>query len=171
MKKNPQRKGSALTAEQVRFLILSGEFTSDELFEVQRSIARGELAADEERTRQSAINASLDASEVASVLTVDVETIDRMAAAGSLFAFAFHGERRYPTWQFTGDPQRPVLPGLAELTSALRDDRHPASILGFMTTPQRSARTHGRPTTPIEWLMNGGDPQKLRDILESFLQS
>ena len=105
------------------------------------------------------------------MLNISSEKVDRLSVSGDLFAFEVAGERRYPTWQFTGDADKPVLPHLADLTGAFRDGMHPASILGFMTTPQNSARTRGKPTTPVEWLANGGDPQTLRDILESFLQS
>jgi len=162
---------SSLTEEQVAFLLESGAFTSDELAATQASIARGELAAAEHATRTAAIKASLTASEVAALLADDEEGIERDRADGTLFAFTIDGVWRYPSWQFTSNPSQPVLPGMAVLASAFPADMHPASILGFMSTPQSSARVHGEPATPVSWLISGGDPEHLRGILESFLMS
>jgi hypothetical protein len=171
MTKDSQHGDSSLSDEQIAFLIESGEFTPEELAETQASIARGELAESERRTRQSAVKASLSAEEVATQLGIDVAQVEYRQADGSLFAFTTHGQRRYPTWQFTGDPRQPVLPGLARLVSGFPDDKHPASILGFMSTPQESLRVDDERLTPVEWLLQGGNPQRLVDILESFLQS
>ena len=89
----------------------------------------------------------------------------------SLYSFIAGGKRRYPTWQFTDDPALTVLPGLTTLVNAFPNDMHPASIQNFMATLQERLRVHGDRMTPVEWLLHGGDPQALLDILESFLQS
>lgn len=166
-----QPRDSSLSEEQIAFLIESGTFTPEELAETQARLARGELAEAERKTRLEGINASFIAEEVATKLGVDIDQVHQRQAEGNLFAFTAEGERRYPTWQFTGDPRQPVLPGLARLASAFPDDMHPASILGFMSTPQDDARIGGVPMTPVAWLLRGGDPQVLRDILDSFLMS
>jgi hypothetical protein len=171
MTNESQSRGSYLSKEQVAFLIESGDFTPEELAETQASIARGDLAAAERKTRLEAINASLSTEEVAAKLGVDIAEVHRRQAEGILFAFTAEGEHRFPNWQFTGEPRRPVLPSLKLLVSAFPKDMHPASIRGFMSTPQSSARIHGVPVTPVDWLLHGGEPQKLRDILDSFLQS
>lgn len=171
MTKEFRHGGSSLSDEQSAFLIESGAFTPEELAETQASIARGELAEAERRTRQSAVKASLSAEEVATQLGIDVAQVEHRRADGSLFAFTTDGEHRYPTWQFTGDRRRPVLPGLARLIRAFPDDKHPASILGFMSTPQESLLVDNERLTPVEWLLQGGNPQRLVDILESFLQT
>lgn len=171
MTEEPQARGSSLSNEQITYLIESGSFTAEELAEAQARIARGELAEAERRTQLAAIRASLSAAEVAAQLGVDVDEVDRLRDAGNLFAFAADGELRYPTWQFTGDLRRPVLPGLALLVSAFPDDMHPASVRGFMSTPQSSARIDGVAVTPVAWLQHGGDPQLLTDIIDSFLMS
>ena len=170
MTEKDQPGGSALSKEQAKFLVESGSFSPEELAETQAQIARGELAEDERATRLEGINASVSAAEVAAHLGVNMETVANNLAAGELFAFAMAGEPRFPNWQFTGDARQPVLPGLAQFTDAFAD-KSPASILGFMTTMQRSARIDGVPMTPVNWLLEGGDPQVLREILDSFLQS
>ena len=48
---------------------------------------------------------------------------------------------------------------------------HPATVLGFMETPQRNAHIDGRRVMPGGWLLHGGDPQVLRDIFEAFLMN
>lgn len=161
---------TSLSKEQIDFLIESGDFTPEELAETQASIARGDLAEEERTTALKAVKASLSA-EVATQLGLKVAEVERRRANGALFAFKADGERRYPTWQFTGDERQPLLPDLALLVSALPDDMHPATVLGFMSAPQRSLLIDNERLTPVEWLLKGGRPQKLVDILESFLQS
>lgn len=163
--------GSALSVEQVAYLIEVGEFTQEELADAQARIARGELAAEERATRQQAIADSLDSSAVGALMGIDAKEVDHRRVNGALFAFDVDDEFLYPTWQFTDDPQRPVLRGLESLIRALPADWSPAGTRAFMATPQRSARIDGVPVTPVEWLLRGGDPQTLSDILDSFLQS
>lgn len=171
MTNEPQPQGSSLSDEQVAFLIESGAFTAEELAETQARIARGDLAEVERNARLEGINASLSPEEVAAKLGVDIAQVHQRQEEGHLFAFTAEGERRYPLWQFTGDPRQPVLPGLPQLVSAFPKDMHPASILGFMSTHQSIAPSDGSPVTPVDWLLQGGDPQELIDILDSFLQS
>ena len=108
--------------------------------------------------------------EVAQVLSIDAARVRRRQAKGDLYAFVAGGKHRYPRWQFTGDPARPVLPGLAALVQGLPADMHPASVQGFMTTPQEDLRVDGIGMKPVDWLLRGGDPQALLEILGSFLQ-
>lgn len=157
--------------EAATYLIESGVLTRLELADAQARVARGELTELEERARLEGIAASLSADEVASRLGLGVDEVELRRVAGRLAAFTSDGEHRYPTWQFTADPQRPVLPGLPQLVSAIPDEMHPASVLGFMTTPQNSLRIDGRKVTPPEWLLAGGDPQDIINILHSFLMS
>lgn len=169
--KKRQPRGGALSDEQVAFLIESGTFTPEKFTEVSTRVARGDLAEAERKTRLGAASASLSAAEVALRLGIDVSRVRHRQAKGGLYAFIVGGKRRYPTWQFTSDPAQPVLPGLATLVKAFPHDKHPASIQGFMSTPQSSLRADGEPMTPPEWLLQGGDPQALVNILDSFLQS
>jgi hypothetical protein len=168
--KKSRPPGTALSDEQVAFLIESGSFTAEELAETQASVARGDLAAEERKTRLGAVTASLSAAEVAERLGIDASRVRRRQAEGSLYSFKAGGKRRYPLWQFTDDPAQPVLPGLATVSKAFQD-RHPAGIQGFMSTQQESLRLDGECVTPPQWLLAGGDPQAVVNILDSFLQS
>ena len=165
-----QPRGGALSDEQVAFLIESDAFTEQEFADTEARLARGDLAELERKTRLGAITDSLSVAEVAQVLSIDAARVRRRQAKGDLYAFVAGGKHRYPRWQFTGDPARPVLPGLAALVQGLPADMHPASVQGFMTTPQEDLRVDGIGMTPVDWLLRGGDPQALLEILGSFLQ-
>ena len=165
-----QPRGGALSDEQVAFLIESGAFTATEFAETEASLARGDLAKLERKTRLAAITDSLSVAEVAQVLSIDAARVRRRQAKSDLYAFLAGGRRRYPLWQFTGDPARPVLPGLAALVHGIPADMHPASVQGFMTTPQEDLRVDGERMTPVDWLLRGGDAEALVAILGSFLQ-
>jgi hypothetical protein len=169
--KKRQPRGGALSDEQVEFLIESGAFTSDEFADIEARLDRGNLAELERKTRLEAVTDSLSAAEVALRLGVDASRVRHRQAKGGLYSFMAGGKRRYPFWQFTNDPAQPLLPGLVILVKGLPDDMHPASIQGFMSTPQEDLLVDGERVTPVEWLLHGGDPQALVDILDSFLQS
>lgn len=168
--KKSRPPGTALSDEQAAFLIESGSFTAEELAETQASVARGDLATEERKTRLSAVTASLSAAEVAERLGIDASRVRHRQTEGSLYGFMAGGKRRYPLWQFTDDPAQPALPGLAAVIKAFQD-RHPAGIQGFMSTPQESLRVDGERLTPPQWLLAGRDPQVVVNILDSFLQS
>jgi hypothetical protein len=169
--KKRQPRGGALSDEQVAFLIESGTFTAEKFADIEASLARGDLAKLERTTRLEAVVNSLSADEVALRLGIDASRVRHRRAKGGLYAFTAGGRRRYPLWQFTSDPARPVLPGLAALVKGFQEDMHPASVQGFMTTPQMDLLVDGKRMTPVDWLLHGGDPQDLVDILDSFLQS
>lgn len=164
-------RGGALNDEQVAFLVESGDFTAEEFAETEASVKRGDLAEEERKTRLGAVTASLSAAEVAEQLGIDASRVRHRQAKGSLHSFMAGGKRRYPTWQFTGNSAQPVLPGLAAVIKAFPSDKHPASIKGFMSTPQESLLIDGERVTPAEWLLHGGNTQAVVDILDSFLQS
>lgn len=166
-----QSRGGALSDAQVQFLIESGDFSPGEFDEVSASVARGELANAEHRTRLAVVAASLSAAEVADLLGIDQSRVRHRQAKGSLYAFSVAGKRRYPTWQFTVHEMQPVLPGLATVVKAFPADMQPATIQGFMTTPQESLRVDDEAVTPPEWLLHGGDPRNVVAILDSLLQS
>jgi len=161
----------ALTDEQAEFLIRSGAMTPQGLAGAQASVASGDLDDSERLAAQQAIEQSLSAVEVATRLSIDLDEVDQRQHRGELFTFTSRGEQRYPTWQLTADPRRPVLPGLAQCITAIPEGMHPATVLGFMTTPQDDVHVDGQPATLADWLLNGGDPQIVRDAFDSYLRT
>lgn len=170
--KRHQPRGGGLTEDQARFLVESGDFTAEELAETEKQVAAGELANEERQTRLSAIARTLSAAEVAERLEIDPSRVRHRQSKGLLYGFLVGGKRRYPTWQFVAGTNVP-LPHLASVVEAFPEDWHPAGVEAFMTVPKSSlvSGESSERMTPVEWLMSGGDPQAVVDILDSFLQS
>lgn len=167
-------RGRGLTDEQARYLVESGDFTAEELAETERAVADGELALEERNVRLGAISRSLSATEAARRLGVDPSRVRHRQAKGLLYGVLIGGRRRYPEWQFvpgSGDP----LPKLGQVIKAFPEDWQLATVESFMTTPKSALRApgdrNGERLTPVEWLLNGGDPEAIVGILDSFLQS
>lgn len=156
-----------LTSQQRRYLIQSGDFTPEEFAETEESVARGELREMEQRTSLGTVAASYGESEVAALLEISQEDVRRLYSESKLYAFDAAGVTVYPRWQFTDETSDGLLPHLAHiLQSFLPDDRHPASVQGFMTVPKEDLLFHGEWQTPVQWLLRGASPDLIDDILE-----
>ena len=171
MTTEPESGREVPSPETVAFLIESGKFTEEPWARVVAAVARGDLAARERKSAQRALDATITPAMVGIRHGVDAAKVERLRSTGNLYAFRSQGQWRYPNWQFTGDRQQPLLPHLAFLIASIPVDMHPATVLGFMETPQRSALIDGQRVMPGEWLLRGGDPQTLRDIFEAFLMN
>jgi hypothetical protein len=169
--KKREPRGGTLSDDQVRFLIESGDFTEEEFRETEARVERGELAEEERKTRLEVVTSSLGTAEVAERLGIDTSRVRHRQAKGGLYSFLVGNKRRYPAWQFTGDAKQPLLSGLATLVKGLPEGMHPASVQGFMTTPQESLTINDERVTPAEWLQRGGAPQALVTILDSMMRS
>jgi len=161
--------GVGLTGEKEPFAVTSGAMTREEWDDARARVARGELARLERRTEREGLDGATTAQDAASRLAVSPRSLAYFS--GDLFAFVIDGKLRYPTWQFTGDRDKPVIPDLAQLVRAFDDDMHPSSIAGFMNTRQQDAYLDGVQLTPVEWLLRGGNVELLVDILGGFLMS
>lgn len=157
----------AMTAEQARFLVKSGSMTAEELAENEAEVARGELEISEYRTALEPIVASFGPRTVAELLEIDDADVAQLVVEGQLYAFSSGPSLRFPTWQFVeGDrADQRTVPGLVDLVVAIPRSMHPASVLGFMLTPQDDLRVQGRRVTPLRWLKDGGDVEDVLDIL------
>lgn len=158
---------AALTAEQRTCLIESGAFTAEDLATSDARVARGVLRVSEQRTALQAIAASYGESEVAQHLGISGEEVSTLRAAGELFAFDSTGITVHPRWQFTADAPDQRLPYLDRIIKAAPEGWHPASLQGFMTTPQRHLQSDGKRLTPIQWLLQGRGPDRISELLES----
>lgn len=159
--------GPGLTPQQRRYLIESGDFTPEEFAKTAERVARGELREIEQRTSLATVAASYGESEVATLLTIRLEDVRRLRNEGKLYAFDAAGVTVYPRWQFTAETSDGLLPHLDHiLQSFLPDERHPASIQGFMTVPKDDLLFHGEWQSPVQWLLRGASPDRIDDILE-----
>lgn len=156
-----------LTSQQRRYLVESGDFTPEEFAETEERVARGELREMEQRTSLDTIAASYGESEVAALLEIPREEVRSLHSEGKLYAFDAAGVTVYPRWQFTDETPDGLLPHLAHLLeSFLPDERHPASVQGFMTVPKDDLSLHGEWQSPVQWLLRGASPDVIDDILE-----
>lgn len=164
-------RGDGLSTEQAAYLTDSGAFASDELEAIEASVRSGTLERAVRETRVATLRDAFSASEVASLLGIDASRVRHRHAKGHLFAFLAGGKRWYPRWQFDGSPTWTVLPSLPTLVEALPGDLHPATIGGFMTTPQRGLRIDGANVSPAAWLRSGGDVDEVLRLLDGYLAS
>lgn len=155
--------------EQERIFIRA--YGSERYEDAKRRVAGGELDASIRRTRSNGLSAALTVHEAAEWIGTGTGLVLADVHIGDLFAFVCDDELRLPAWQFTADPDAPTLRYLSRLISHFEPDEHPATILGFMTTPHDDTLIDGVPVTPIVWLLADGDPQELIDMLDSFLMS
>jgi hypothetical protein len=91
--------------------------------------------------------------------------LKRLREAQYLHAIEHDGELRYPEWQFSNEPNRPVVPGIDTVTAAIPENWTLATINAFMEAPQPTLSIDGLPQTPAQWLDGGGDPTKVAEIL------
>lgn len=157
----------AMTADQARFLVQSGSMTAEQIAENEAEVARGELEVLEFRAELEPIVASIGVGAVADLLNIDNAAVAQLEAKGELCAFRSGSLLRFPTWQLVeGDrADQRTVPGLTNLVAAIPRSMHPASVLGFMHSPQDDLRVHGHRVTPLRWLKDGGDVQNVVEIL------
>ncbi|MDY0913006.1 hypothetical protein [Rathayibacter festucae] len=166
-----QSPGGGLIQAEADFLVESGTMTAEELTAAEAEVARGELADLERRTRLQAIVDSFGTAEVAARLRIDETRVRHRKAKDGLYAFKVGSKLRFPAWQFTDDRERPMLPGVPALVKAIPADMHPASVHGFMTTPQEELLIGETSVTPVRWLTGGGDPREVLVALAEFDES
>jgi hypothetical protein len=106
-------------------------------------------------------DSALSVTDAAAMLGVDTSRIRHRLAAGRLIGWKDRGGWRLPAWQFTGSG---VLPGLETVLAAIPDDQPPLVVAAFMTTPQVDLPISGRPATPRQWLLAGGDPERVAQL-------
>ncbi|WP_024877864.1 hypothetical protein [Saccharomonospora piscinae] len=102
-------------------------------------------------------DSALTVSEAAALLGVDDSRIRHRLKEGRLTGWkAAQGGWRLPAWQFTPSG---VLPGLDVVLRAVPADQPALVVAAFMSTAQSDLVINGRPATPRQWLLAGGDPE------------
>ncbi|WP_311245377.1 MULTISPECIES: hypothetical protein [unclassified Microbacterium] len=169
-----QSPDDGLTAAEREYMVSSGAFTPEKLAEIDRNLAAGQLERVEARTRTGAVLRTLSSSDVSELLGIDDSRVRHRVSKGLLYGFMTGTKRRYPQWQFDdGGP----IPHLAAIIRAFPADWPPAKIEAFMTVPKSSLRGEllGHPEiermSPTQWLVEGGEPDVVIGIIESFLLS
>lgn len=162
-----RERPDAMTQAQADFLVESGSMTAEELVENEAEVARGDLAAIERQTELEPVIESVGSARAGALLGIEESSVRHRKDKGLLYSFKTDRSLRYPTWQFieSDDPKRRTLPNLSAVVKAIPDTMHPASVLGFMTTPQADLMVEDEAVTPVEWLKGGGDVQEVVDLL------
>jgi len=106
-------------------------------------------------------DSALTVADAATTLGVDTSRIRHRLAARRLIGWKDRGGWRLPAWQFTNSG---VLPGLEAVLAAIPDDQPPLAVAAFMTTPQEDLRVNDRRATPRQWLLAGGEPERVAQL-------
>lgn len=108
-------------------------------------------------------DSAITAEEAASRIGVDSSGIRRRLNEDRLIGWKDRrGSWQLPVWQFTDDD---ILPGLTEVLAELPDDQPPLAVASFMATVQPDLIVGECPVTPREWLLAGGDPKRVAELL------
>lgn len=104
---------------------------------------------------------ALTVAEAADTIGVDASRVRHRLLAGRLTGWKDKGGWRLPAWQFTDTG---VLPGLDHVLAALPADQPALVVAAFMTTPQEDLLAGARPISPRNWLLAGGDPDRVAGL-------
>lgn len=161
-------RGSGMTAAQEDRLVRSGALSSERLASAKARVAGGSLVRRLGESRAHTLADSLTPSEVSTLLHIDQSTVSHRRSDGGLYSFTVGRGRRYPSWQFVDGGG--VLPGLAVIVKSIPKEMHPTTVRGIMTTPQPTMRAGGASLTPRDWLVGGGDVERVTAVFEGTLQ-
>ncbi|QDP97708.1 hypothetical protein FOE78_18935 [Microlunatus elymi] len=133
------------------------------------------IAAHDAGVARDLVNSTLSTRQAAELLARDTSNITRGVQENRYYAVRVAGRLRLPEWQFIehttydyipGEDAVPEvehvpLPNLSRLVSHIPPGVHPQVIAGFMQTSQPELDD----TSPIEWLVGGGDPDPVCDLV------
>ena len=115
---------------------------------------------------EDALNGSLTTQQVIARLKLTTSNLRRLREAHYLHAVSHAGDIRYPEWQFSNEPNRPVVFGINIVSVAIPKNWGLAAIDAFMQAANSALSIDGHPQTPALWLDRGGDPLRVVEILE-----
>ncbi|GAA0523256.1 hypothetical protein GCM10009545_26830 [Saccharopolyspora thermophila] len=104
---------------------------------------------------------ALSVNQAAERVGVDSSRIRHRISERRLIGWKDRGGWRLPAWQFTDTD---VLPGLDTVLAVMPVDQPALVLANFMTTPQEDLEIGDRPASPREWLLAGGDPQRVAEL-------
>jgi excisionase family DNA binding protein len=111
---------------------------------------------------------SLTTREAAGLLSVSEGRVRQRLKHGTLYAVKAGRENRLPAFQFEGGGE---VPGLGTVVRALRPGAHPVAVLNFFVNPNQDLyldEEEGRPVSPRDWLLSGGDPKVLAPLAKEL---
>jgi hypothetical protein len=157
---------SKLTKAQERFLIESGDFTTEGLAATQRDIARGSLQLDAIEAWLSQLCATLSLHDVSQFLDWDEDAVRTAVSEGRLYGVEITGQLRFPKWQLDIRAAGRLIPGLTEIIEAVLPRKSWQQVGAFFATRQSSLVAKGR-QTPTQWLSDNHDVEAVIEIITS----
>lgn len=111
------------------------------------------------------LETSLSTAEAAAILNVDVSRIRQRIRERTLFGIEYEGEWRLPRFQFE---RKKVLPGLAEVLSALPSEINPLDVATWFLRPNVDLEVdeEGAAVSPRAWLLLGGSPRTIAQFAQ-----
>jgi excisionase family DNA binding protein len=132
--------------------------------------SRSHADAAEELARVSLSNTaalattSISVQEAAKRLGISASRVSHRVADKGLYAYKFGARLRLPLWQFDDADTKP-LPHLRDVLASLPADLHPLEVHGLMTVPKPDLEIDEKAYSPRAWLLAGGDPQPVLELL------
>ena len=110
---------------------------------------------------------ALTVAEAADRVGLSTSRVRQLIGAGDLIAIPGQDGHLLPDWQFVGDG---IVPALSKLgaESGVASTVHPLALARFMTRPDVDLVVDGRPVTPVQWLVAGGDPDRVAALAASL---
>lgn len=103
---------------------------------------------------------ALTAAQAAKKLGVTDGRVRQMVAANSVVTIPNGDGYLLPAWQIVAGRLLPGLDGVIEVAG----DVHPLTLAGFMTRPDVDLEIEGQPATPVQWLLAGGEGERVADL-------
>ncbi|AEF43084.1 hypothetical protein [Hoyosella subflava] len=118
--------------------------------------------ADREARMRSLTSGALTVEAAAQRLGVSASRVRQRTGAGSLWALKVGHKLLLPQIQFTEDG---LVPNIDKVLSAMPDGTHPLTVHGLLTEPSADLTIEGAPSSIVQWLAAGGDPEAALDIV------
>lgn len=154
---------STLTSNQQALLVAASGLSDDGRRQLSEALAHPEQTTAVRAARLVAqqLTQATPARSIAHEIGKDPSTITRWWREEKLLGFIDdHGVLRVPRWQFVDNR---LVPGLSQVV-AHRGAVSLASIAAFMTDPNRDLDG----LSPRQWLVDGGDPGLVADLLDAM---
>lgn len=152
---------AGLTAEQEAVLRRAGSFVD------RMPLLSNRQSTATQIRRAADVTRGLTTREAAELLGVGESRIRQRVAARTLFAVQTGQGVRFPRFQFVSDG---ALPGWDEVAPRFPADAHPVAVSNFMQTPTVELEIGGEPTSPRDWLIGGGMPSRVIELVDAAYQ-
>lgn len=117
------------------------------------------IAAGQTAEKMAAIFAdALTVEEAAASLKVTPGRVRQMLNDGSLYGMKVEAGWLIPAFEFANGE---LVRNIRTVNTALRPGLHPVAVFNWFTLPDQGLRIENVPVSPREWLLSGGDPERV----------